>query len=157
MKERPSPDGRVEVEISPFTDEYEVTWLAIKRAERVIALANRALKAEGIELVPLWKGLPTWSNEVTALMDQPIPRDDLLNYGHEPVISVTDAAWEVTQGRGDEIGRFMLWVYDVMGEEGRAFIHTEAINAYVTRRSEEISLMARRPPEGDEDNGKTTE
>jgi hypothetical protein len=127
-----------QVPVNPLEafDNREPTNEEIERALRVLAVARRALQAEGIAV--------RWEATLQA-PGAGEDQDDELNFDS---ISVDDAAHLITKGRNEELMRLALELRELAGNimltDKERLAH---LIAYVALRDDEIKRMTSREPE----------
>ena len=65
----PQPIIRREVEVAPFVDEYQETWLGIYKVNRLFDLINRTTRVEGVELIPIYRTKGFETKEIHDLLN----------------------------------------------------------------------------------------
>jgi hypothetical protein len=131
----------VDVEVHEYLISRRNIEEALRQAETVLELANRALRAYSIELVPTVHGKYVHEREVQWLLDE--TRDkEVVDHFMEP-IPITLFMKVVIEARRDELVKLQL---DPDEDYNISFWD---IMDHLQNRYSEIQRVALRPPEGE--------
>jgi hypothetical protein len=121
-----SEPRRVPINLAEVIDEEAPLVLEMIRAQRVVALANRALEVVGVELV----------------VNAEVPDMDLPS-----TIGMDEASGMITAARREELARFAFGLHNLVKTNLDSTEVLSKLMSYIEFRSQEIDRLSSRGPE----------